>query len=343
MSNNVSANSRIIYGNGNNFNLGLNASSSSDDDSPSLPSVSSVDDSSFDEDSSSIDLPCDDLKRLLELAEIENSIPFSHLFNDENSYSTSEWIVPSEEMYEESDPVAMRDGPLKLLNGKLIHHPIPDDATEQLRENLKTAKKIIRFVQSTVPFSTNYLQRSKIFSSNLYDDSSCRSIARAVDRTLGVLREENKGSGLEPLEQTVGKIVSFKTGNCSEMSLTGLLLSYAKNQQSQNCAEMFDGGFDEVQKGAPIEVVEIAKPQGDHVFLVIDRDQRFLPSCYYLWGPNAVVCDVWSGAHYPASKVDDYLLDYVTDGYIKRIPCPLVQNFDPSRQTVEVFTPFSIQ
>ncbi|MGC1878635.1 MAG: hypothetical protein WA347_08255 [Rhabdochlamydiaceae bacterium] len=302
--------------------------------------------SSYYEDSSSSseDTFHDDLKSIWEWAEIENSIPSTHLSNDENTYSTCEMIDQPVEPYETISP---NDGDtgvrLKLLNGKLIHHLIPDDATEKLRENLKTAKKIIRFVQDAVPFSTNYLQRSKIFSSNLYDsNSSARLIEQKVERAILTLRKEFSGRNVKSFAESVRNIGSFKTGNCAEMSMMGLLFSHAKNQP-RNFIEMFDGGFDEVHKQTPVEIFEIPRPQGDHVFLVLDRDQRYPSSHYWAWGRDAVVCDVWSGAHWPASMVDQHLLDYAGFVYIDRISYPKIRNFDPSRQTLVVRTPASIQ
>ncbi|MGC1879318.1 MAG: hypothetical protein WA347_08270 [Rhabdochlamydiaceae bacterium] len=343
MSNNIPVHSSINSGIGNNWNIPEDCLENIDSEFTPFADDADENYSSGSDDSSSIDASRDDLSYVLKLAEFENSLPFTHMFNDENSYSTSEWIEPSEEAYRGIHPDKMKNGALKLLNGKLIQHSIPDNATERLRENLKTAKKIIRFVQDAVPFSSNYLQRSKIFSPDVEDSGSPRSIYWTVARTLGVLREEIYGPTVNTLERTVRKIVSFKTGNCHELCMTGLLFSYAKNQQSLSCAEMFDGGFDEVQQQAPVEMFEIPEPQGDHIFLVIGRNQRCLPSNYRLWGPDAVVCDVWSGAHYPASKIDQHLLDYVTGTRVDLIPRPLVRNFDPSRQKLTVMKISSIQ
>jgi hypothetical protein len=280
------------------------------------------------------------------LAAIENSIP--NLSDDENSYSTSEMVNPPDKVYESTYFDKLKGAqlkyksigaPLKFLNGKLIHHSIPDDATEKLRENLKTAKKIIRFVRDAVPFSSNYLQRARIFSSSLYDGSAAILTIQKISRTLKILRK--KTSRRNTLEQIVSRIAFFKVGNCSELCKTGLLLSHAKNQQPQNCTEMFDGGFDEVQKQAPVEIFHIAKPRGDHTFLVVDRDQRFPPSHYWLWGPDAVVCDVWSGAHYPAFEVRHHLWDYVSVVHINQMPHTVVRHFNPDKQRLTIPKPYS--
>jgi hypothetical protein len=153
MSNNIPVHSSINSGIGNNWNIPEDCLENIDSEFTPFADDADENYSSGSDDSSSIDASRDDLSYVLKLAEFENSLPFTHMFNDENSYSTSEWIEPSEEAYRGIHPDKMKNGALKLLNGKLIQHSIPDNATERLRENLKTAKKIIRFVQDAVPFS----------------------------------------------------------------------------------------------------------------------------------------------------------------------------------------------
>jgi hypothetical protein len=245
---------------------------------------------------------------------------------------------------------------LKFLNGKLLHHPIPEDATEKMRENLKTAKKIIRFVHNAFPFSSNHLLRSKVInaclqspeigSSSLLDRKNISVIPRkdipAIDRivtnTLSLKRRINRIP--MPLADNVREFASIKIGNCCEMSEAGLLFSHARNEP-RDCAEMFVNGFNEVQKWIPVEMFHFRKREGDHVFLVVDRDQDFSPETHDFWGDDAVVCDVWTGAHYPASMIEEHLLDYVTNLTVHQIPYAVVRKFNPSKQTLEIFKSYT--
>ncbi|MEI8301615.1 MAG: hypothetical protein WCG10_08430, partial [Chlamydiota bacterium] len=60
-------------------------------------------------------------------------------------------------------------------------------------------------------------------------------------------------------------------------------------------------------------------------------------SDYKSWGLGAVVCDPWSGACYPAVKIDQFLMDLKTVDCSTEISIPIVAPFDPSYQSLKLF------
>lgn len=155
----------------------------------------------------------------------------------------------------------------------------------ELLQNLRTAKKVIEYAQKIVLFSSNYPQRSKIvrefINSTQADEVNCY-----LDSIEDAFTEIKAKSGLDPELRAH----LFRMGNCSEMTSVGIIFAQEENLT------------DSIEKFCIIG--------GDHVFSVIGRDPRSDPSNYKTWGKNAVVCDPWSGAYYPAFLLEDYLKDY---------------------------------
>ena len=189
---------------------------------------------------------------------------------------------------------------LQILTGKLQKHTLLTEADKELKENLKTAKKIIQHVDRVIPFSHNYLQRSRIFTSNLEDANHRLQYEKIIDNASTERRKELPFT----TEQIAEKAIEYKNGNCGPMSREGFL--YAKTLH------------------VPIDLVRINPDYGDHMFLVIGRNT-----------PCKVICDVWTGAYFPASKIE-YLMDHVGPVKINGMQHTVVQHYDPLTQPLQV-------
>lgn len=118
------------------------------------------------------------------------------------------------------------------------------------------------------------------------------------------------------VEKLATVATSCKAGNCLEMAAVGA--EYGKTL------------------GASITFCSLF--HGDHAFLVIGRDKSSKILDYPNWGENAVLCDPWSGACYPANELDKYLLDYdgletLNNGRI----VTLVKPFNPKEDFIKGF------
>ncbi|HTM64503.1 MAG TPA: hypothetical protein VL360_08420 [Gammaproteobacteria bacterium] len=87
------------------------------------------------------------------------------------------------------------------------------------------------------------------------------------------------------LESNARLIEYAEIGNCSEYSF--LCLHIMLDLEPNLNAEIF-------------EVVD-----GDHIVLVLDRNQESNENDYTTWGNDAVVCDAWSGKVYPAYQINE--------------------------------------
>jgi hypothetical protein len=193
---------------------------------------------------------------------------------------------------------------VQALTGKLTEHEIPNDASPELRENLKRAREIINYVHNKVPFSSNYFQRSKIFNPEYSDSNSFIEFGSIIDTSFKILKQKKevliKTSPVGAYKSYVEQIIELKTGNCEEMCLVGA--DYGK------------------KLGIQVESYEIVG--GDHAFLAIGNS------------PHKVICDVWTEAYYPESKAKQYLMDFVYTIKDANIQYTLVSNFDSGTQTI---------
>lgn len=99
------------------------------------------------------------------------------------------------------------------------------------------------------------------------------------------------------LKNMVHFIIRFQVGNCEEMAFfAGYKLMSANYQRS-------------------IEIFHFTN--GDHVFVVLDRDPNSDANSPEKWGENAVVCDPMVGDVYPASETPKRLKDFTTVTFFK--------------------------
>lgn len=184
-----------------------------------------------------------------------------------------------------------------LTGGIFLVHPISQNET--LRNNIRLSKKISDYVHRVIPFSENYLLRSRIFRLCKTNDPVLSKIKEIVIGVDAVSANEYIQLGVNL--DNVNKIsIKHKIGNCFPMSVVGLL-------HGEDLLKLLSEEVDESTLPS-IEMFYIKN--GDHVFIVIGRDNSSVPNNHLTWGSNAVVCDVWTGGCYPASEIQKNLYTY---------------------------------
>jgi len=221
-----------------------------------------------------------------------------------------------------------------ILTGKLVHHLIPKAASTTLRKNLIIAKKIIQLVDKHVPFSANYLQRSKIFADPCYDPENHLSFEATIRKNLEIVRDKtssyqdnlfgdvlsnstDKDYSEDELRHYVKQIIKHKTGNCDELNAVGFYLA-------KNC---------DILNQTSVEPAKIK--HGRHVILVIGRDQNSKFSDFEKWRNGTAMCCVWTRAFFPASELKELLMDYVDVIKINKFQYTQVKLFNPSKQVIK--------
>ena len=242
-------------------------------------------------------LPSQLLEAILKLEELElklkQSIPSNYPHeNNESCFFTAK----TREIY----------GNITILTGELEPHLLPPNASEGLKTNLEIAKKINAYVNDSVPFSVNFLQRSRIFSKDYYDGRYVKFIEKVSE----LVRSEFKH--LNPT-QRVKRILEYKTGRCYELSLVGSFQGKA--------------------------IMHVSIVNGDHNFLIIGSNIQNLSNIgknldLNAIDPNAVVADFWTGSNYPACMIKDYLFDYKRRVEYDGMLYTKVKKFNPSKQSL---------
>ncbi len=199
-----------------------------------------------------------------------------------------------------------------VLTATLNSHRIVEDITADLRKNLSIARKIIQVVHKAIPFSDNYVQRSTIFTNKKIDSSLSASLRNVLEFSL-LMRRANMKHLVHSSDELIEKIIDSKIGNCYELSRVGQWLGKKIN--------------------ASIEIVDI--DGGNHAVLILGRDQTSKLENFDDWGSNAAVCDIWSGAYYPAFKLREHLMDLKGVVEMNGTQYTCVKKFDPSYQTLK--------
>jgi hypothetical protein len=240
------------------------------------------------------------IEAILELEKLEKSIPF-----DDPNHGLYLFTPVVEEIL---DPASRLPKQITILTGQLEPYLVPPGTSKELRANLKTAKKIIDFVKDSVPFSGNFLQRSRIFSEDYYDPEIAKIVETAT------LLVQNDSFYLNPMQYTK-KILEYKTGNCVELSLVALL-------QDKN-----------------VMLVEVIN--GNHAFVIVGcttnpSNNRILDFNALIHDPYAVICDPWTGSNYPASMLEKQLFNYVDQVEVDGRLYTQVAAFDSSKESLSI-------
>lgn len=118
--------------------------------------------------------------------------------------------------------------------------------------------------------------------------------------------------------------MKFSTGNCMEYAC---LVAY----------NLIRNGLSKV------EILQI--PNGDHAFVVLNRDQTSRLNDFQNWGDAALVIDAWAGCIFPAKNIPEKLPTF-TRLYTNRDDIAMSQvnirsKFNPCFHTLELFAAFS--
>lgn len=182
----------------------------------------------------------------------------------------------------------------KQINQQKVLSQYQHLGQDELRANLTLACRAANKVRKCRLQSTTHP------TFNLLSDDDKRVLVRAVNNLRSKIDSYpvlQHGSRLfsakkqfDALHADNQRCVSAKVGNCLEYAK--LALEYAR----------------EMNHEVRVEVVYIKN--GDHVFVVIDRQAGSDMNDYTSWGAQAVICDAWAGAVYPASAIPDHLADF---------------------------------
>lgn len=215
---------------------------------------------------------------------------------------------------------------IEVLTGGISELQLKDDS-QILRKHILISKKIIEYVHRTIPFSENYLLRSRIFRLCNQDDPILPKVKNIIDFVADVSFTECKESEINVAN------VSFVTqkhrvSTCFGMSVVGFSFAVDFLKSSSEYLKL--------EKLPSIELYKIRN--GDHSFMVIGRDQNSAPNDYLKWGSDAVICDVWTGACYPANEVENYLYSYdaSTSFEIQNEYATVVERFQPKLHSLEL-------
>lgn len=180
----------------------------------------------------------------------------------------------------------------------------------ELIKNIRIAKQIDSYVQSLISMPANYPLKSPQIRELVASGKITK--ANSLIKKNFKIQSAKRGGPNEVLSCAQRGI-----GSCLEMSIAGYFFAL-EHQLTENieCAFL---------------------ENGDHAFLVIGRDHNSNPYDYTTWGDDAVLCDPWSGAHYPATLLERYLNDYVGQEFDERglLSCH-IQAFNPLTQHIHL-------
>lgn len=163
-----------------------------------------------------------------------------------------------------------------------------------LVEHLETAEKIQTYINSQIEIIVNYPERNSkklnTDSLNLLEMAFEIAYTPVCDLIEDLLDEKSTDKAKKDALAKIAKAAKeSKLGTCLEMSALGYTYSHELLSK-------------------PVEIFHIKN--GNHVFLVLGRDLDSHPTDYKRWGETAVICDVWKGESYLASKLEKQLKNF---------------------------------
>ena len=162
----------------------------------------------------------------------------------------------------------------------------PDD---KLYQNLFLACSIVNQVRAVLNTSTTHPDANSLSSSSAKIANIKLKTVRLISTLTSVLIEPLMGLSYgDGMSRRVAEFIG--AGNCYEYS--HVALHKLRNHDPSINAEVY------------------SIKNGDHIFLLIDRDSSSDPSDLNTWGKNAVVCDAWAGDVFPADEIPHKLMDY---------------------------------
>ncbi len=197
---------------------------------------------------------------------------------------------------------------------------LPADNAEKkftLEETLELARRAIAYAHrhikiGSTQISNNQLtpeeftsRRKAIGEESLQDDSF--GIRQAVNTVKNPLENDLDLAFFESVVMTSAK---YSVGNCAEFAHFALDF-VLRNADPAMIGELF-------------YIIN-----GDHKFLVLNREPGSEPEKPSTWGENAVICDVWANDAYQASDVMTKLNNYARVDGVNTL-----RKFNPARQVL---------
>lgn len=140
------------------------------------------------------------------------------------------------------------------------------------------------------------------------------------------LRADQKEYYLKELNEI--RRPNFRTGSQEEYLFK--VINHIKQFKVANCTEFSYLVVDAIRKADPglnIDVLSIR--YGDHMFVVLDRDQASQINDISTWGSTAVVCDAWSGDVYPAHELPFKLQNYTCVPGLNMVDTNVLTTYNP--------------
>lgn len=190
------------------------------------------------------------------------------------------------------------------------------------QENLELAQSLLEFVIEKVPISPNYLERTPIDYKK--EKLTMEDFHNLVNIYYEAANQEHAYEVFTNKEiRAIAKTaLTIQIGTCLEMSAVGY-------------DQAVETGFSD-----RVEIFFIDGEKGNHVFLVIGRDQSSKAEDYKNWGPNTFICDPWKNTCYNASELEANLMSYdsesLIDGRIRTNFTP----FDPASQKLSLLSDY---
>jgi hypothetical protein len=176
-------------------------------------------------------------------------------------------------------------------------------ASEELLQNLIISAEIINSVRAILLASSSHPDQNQLSESKKNDIAS--RIITLRDNKPHPKYNNWDGNSEKMLDENAHYYFEHKIGNCSEYTFIGMYLIQRSKLDMR------------------VEVFSITN--GDHVFLVLNRAPLSDSKQFTTWGSQAIVCDPWSGATYPASDIPKKLHDFKPVGNYN-----ILTNFNPS-------------
>jgi hypothetical protein len=224
------------------------------------------------------------------------------------SFITPHYLIPVLLPAQDGKPFYQLTGGVRMLEAHNL--------SEQAQKHIVVAQQIIGYVQEVVPFSGNYLLRSRIYrllsAHNQNREIEIRNIIiQAIFRVQKVTQKWSI-----TVDEIDRATTDNKTGNCFELSVVG-----------------YKWGI-QLPFAPTIELFWIEK--GSHVFLVIGRNPATDPALYKSWNADAMICDIWLAVYYPVSWIEQYLCSFEQNGFDKNRQTTYVSHFDPKYQNLDL-------
>jgi hypothetical protein len=175
-----------------------------------------------------------------------------------------------------------------------------------LDNNLKLARNVLIETRQAILYSFNNLSRHESLNQILNEKSEnqffegfdqiwtrneklLKSIRGMIDEEFKALPHHEQSSF--NYVRIIAKLAEkYSVGNCHEMTSVALI-------------KLLNLGLWNIR----IDLMYIIN--GDHAFLVLGREINSDPANYKTWGPHAVVCDLWADDVFPATEIENRLMN----------------------------------